>query len=49
MIIIKDDQKCQGTITFKKMWEMVSVEKGTAQLNFIRTEKALHNSAQRNL
>jgi len=35
MVLVKDDQKHQGTITFKKMWETVSMGKGNAGLSFI--------------
>lgn len=49
MVPIKGDQKLQGTITFKKMWETVSVGKGNAQFTFLSHEKVLHSSAQGNL
>lgn len=39
MVLIKDDQKYQGTTTFKKMWETVSMGKGNAQLSFVRGER----------
>lgn len=42
MVLIKDDKKCQGTITFKKMLETVSMGKGNVQLSFISGEKALY-------
>lgn len=48
MVLIKDDQKHQGTITFK-MWEAVSMRKGNAQPTFLSGEKVLHSSAQGNL
>lgn len=46
MVLIKDDQKFQGTIVSKKMWETISVGKANAQLIFLNGEKALLSSAQ---
>lgn len=49
MLLIKDDQKFQGTIISKKMWETISMGKSNAQLIFLIAEKALLSSAQGNV
>lgn len=46
MVLIKYDKKRQGTITFKKMWKIVCMEKGNTQLSFLSGEKVLYRSAQ---
>lgn len=47
MVPIKDDQKLQGTITFKKMWETVSMGKGNRQFTFLSGEKVLQFSPRK--
>lgn len=49
MVLIKDDQEFQGTITLNKMWQSISMGKGNAQLTCLNGEKSLHSSAQGNV